>query len=451
MSDEDLAGRLAELLLEVGQLVASALASAGQPLAVTEQRLAVNTNEQGTAWSSSHVLVETNVLSLPPLPQFGPALADWLEEARTFAGEIADRYSKWIPMWTAIMPVGLELFGLDPQGLKGDDPEQGAFHCIVLRVAHWYLTHMPSLAVPDLALARRLAVEAVDVVTTGRLMARQTIAVDGIEPERDLLECGDNRLRALSPLERGALLPPPSPRRGLGLLGGVPRLACPEHVLEMECDVRSPREVGQLPVPPLVLALQLHQIEWAGPGVVSTDLLPEWLSDGHGFRSLPTQPYLSPRSKLSQKQFEDAGETAKLLSKYQLEPPGQRSELALHRFTLGCGRVDQADRLIDFVVALEALLLPYDKEARNSNLSYRFSLHGAFFLAEADLERRTVFEGLKKLYDTRSRLVHGGGYPDRAETMAAAGDARRLAARGLLKAVHEGFPDPREFNRLVLG
>ncbi|MHB8330620.1 MAG: hypothetical protein ACYDEA_00295, partial [Candidatus Dormibacteria bacterium] len=56
LSDEDLAGRLAELLLEVGQLVASALASAGQPLAVTEQRLAVNTNEQGTAWSSSHVL-----------------------------------------------------------------------------------------------------------------------------------------------------------------------------------------------------------------------------------------------------------------------------------------------------------------------------------------------------------------------------------------------------------
>ena len=94
----------------------------------------------------------------------------------------------------------------------------------------------------------------------------------------------------------------------------------------------------------------------------------------------------------------------------------------MHRFTLGCGRVDQADRLIDFVVALEALLLPYDKEARNSNLSYRFSLHGAFFLAEAPLERRTVFEGLKKLYDTRSRLVHGGGYPDPAETMADACD-----------------------------
>lgn len=80
----------------------------------------------------------------------------------------------------------------------------------------------------------------------------------------------------------------------------------------------------------------------------------------------------------------------------------RRIRTALRRFNLGCERPIFEDRLIDFVIALEALLLDSQGE-----LSYRIALRGAALLGDAPTEREDYFIRLRKLYELRSRIVHG--------------------------------------------
>jgi len=182
-----------------------------------------------------------------------------------------------------------------------------------------------------------------------------------------------------------------------------------------------------------------------------TEVLPEWWFGGILSRLIPLKEFSRGPSALTQKQFGDACQTATLLEQFRLDTPERPAELALQRFALGCGRSDAIDSILDFVIALEALLLPYDPGTRFADLSYRFRVHGAHFIAGSKEQRRSVFRALNKLYEIRSRIVHGDNYPDAEEAIAAANEARGLAARGLLKAVHHGFPDPPLFNRMVLG
>jgi Apea-like HEPN len=89
-----------------------------------------------------------------------------------------------------------------------------------------------------------------------------------------------------------------------------------------------------------------------------------------------------------------------------------------------------ADAVLDFTIALEALLLPYDENARHGDLSYRFRMHGAHYLVDDPTQRAALVRKLSGIYEMRSRLVHGGKYPSLDEIKAARGDARELARRG---------------------
>jgi hypothetical protein len=158
-----------------------------------------------------------------------------------------------------------------------------------------------------------------------------------------------------------------------------------------------------------------------------------------------------PRHDLSQIQFEVACKTAEQLKRFRPDDPQRSTELALRRFNLGCGRDDVADALIDFVIALETLLLPYDEKTRRSEMTYRFRMHGAHFISASVSERGLIYDQLGDLYDVRSRLVHGGKFPRPDEIQASERLANGLAARGLLKAVQDGFPDVVYFRRALLG
>ena len=100
---------------------------------------------------------------------------------------------------------------------------------------------------------------------------------------------------------------------------------------------------------------------------------------------------------------------------------------------------------------VEALPLPYDEKARHGDLGYRFRMHGAHYLADDPAQRAALARKLRGIYEMRSRLVHGGKYPSLDEIQTTRSDARDLARRGLLRAVHEGFPTAGAFNRMVLG
>jgi hypothetical protein len=447
--DRDLPQQLVDLLDKARARLASFFEVRGLAPTVAEQRMAVIANDEGTGWHGEYLSTAVNALSLRAPVVFPEVLSGWLGEVRATAAAVAQRHPVGALPRTAFPPPGLDLVGLSEEDLDEDDPAQRVLGLIVC-ATRWYLTHIPSIATADHGSAQTIASDLLTLLATGKWRARQSVAILGVRPERDLLECDGNRLKLLSPLERGEFLNFGWRSSGMGLPRVRPMMVCPSHVLEMDQEVGSPNEMGQLPSP-LLMALRLHQIDFAGPGLVVTELLPQCLSFGYASKPVPMPTNMGGLCAITDAQFAEACSTAKLLSPYPFEHPNRSSELALHRFGLGCGRDDAADGLLDFVIALEALLLPYDRKVRFSDLSYRFRLHGAHFIASSRQEIRGVFRTLDKLYDIRSRLVHGSDYPGRDEILAGAREARGLAARGLLKAVRRGFPNAEEFNRLALG
>jgi hypothetical protein len=100
---------------------------------------------------------------------------------------------------------------------------------------------------------------------------------------------------------------------------------------------------------------------------------------------------------------------------------------------------------------IEALLLPDDLQVGHTELSCRFRLHGAHYVASSKSQRRAVATELADVYKLRSRLVHGRKYPTHDQIGLGRDVAERLARRALIRAVYENFPTAAEFRDLALG
>ncbi len=81
--------------------------------------------------------------------------------------------------------------------------------------------------------------------------------------------------------------------------------------------------------------------------------------------------------------------------------------LALRRLETSAERRSHEDRLIDCWIAFEALFAPDTK----TELRFRASLRIARYLGSDGEERRAIAAGLRKAYDWRSHIVHGGDDP----------------------------------------
>jgi len=77
--------------------------------------------------------------------------------------------------------------------------------------------------------------------------------------------------------------------------------------------------------------------------------------------------------------------------------------VALNRFYLAQFRGSFDDRLLDLVIAAEAMFL----NDANGELSYRLATRGALFLADKSEERTAIFRKLRKAYERRNAIVHG--------------------------------------------
>jgi hypothetical protein len=75
---------------------------------------------------------------------------------------------------------------------------------------------------------------------------------------------------------------------------------------------------------------------------------------------------------------------------------------ALWYFGRACTAALDRDMLAESVIGLESLLVPNSGENR-----YRFGLHGAAVLSTLGWDGRTTRRDLKRLYDVRSKAVHG--------------------------------------------
>lgn len=105
----------------------------------------------------------------------------------------------------------------------------------------------------------------------------------------------------------------------------------------------------------------------------------------------------------------DAGEIPNLSVLYDLVDVDSNSDrilsLAVRRYLMGQSRGSFNDRIIDFTIALEAILLP----RASNNISYRFAINGANLLARIDRtsSRRDLFDRFRGAYKIRSKIVHG--------------------------------------------
>ena len=78
-------------------------------------------------------------------------------------------------------------------------------------------------------------------------------------------------------------------------------------------------------------------------------------------------------------------------------------QTATARFSSSYEKRDLADRLIDLVIALEALF----GDGEPGGITYKIAMRGACWLREKENERCAAFDTIKKLYGYRSKVVHG--------------------------------------------
>ena len=104
---------------------------------------------------------------------------------------------------------------------------------------------------------------------------------------------------------------------------------------------------------------------------------------------------------------EDAAEL-KVIFTYLINEKDSRFIVAQRRLSLGIERKELEDRLIDYMIGLEALYLPDG----NQELSFRLSLRLAFLLYSEPAERKKTYYFVREMYNTRSDIVHGSKQHD---------------------------------------
>ena len=141
----------------------------------------------------------------------------------------------------------------------------------------------------------------------------------------------------------------------------------------------------------------------------------------------------------------DGPAIADLYSRLKQLEKDRRFQLAMGRFMGAYEKPFGGDRLIDYWIALESLLMP---EESASELSYRASLRGACFASEGH-DRVAVFAHLRDSYRVRSMFVHGiPGEVDGEIVVRTEGYLRKI----LLRCLHLGMTRKKEMlDSLVLG
>lgn len=149
---------------------------------------------------------------------------------------------------------------------------------------------------------------------------------------------------------------------------------------------------------------------------------------------------------------EQVTQARRLFCEWMRFDKGERGvlELALARLVSSTrrnrGRFRLEDRILDVAVALEMMF-----RLKGGELTYKLSVRAAYLLSDGLEARVEVFDSMKRLYETRSRIVHGDWHRKSGKRKEAAQVAERgyeLGRDVLLKLLERGtFPD---WKRLVL-
>jgi hypothetical protein len=119
--------------------------------------------------------------------------------------------------------------------------------------------------------------------------------------------------------------------------------------------------------------------------------------------------YVSPHNKM----LIDDSDIKPLQQAYRLVVACRKDDRvldrALDRFLMGRQRPNPLDRLIDYVIAWESILLTVNGNPIMDELTYRFGLNGASVLKVSGVEPncKDGLEMMKGIYSVRSKIVHG--------------------------------------------
>ena len=331
---------------------------------------------------------------------------------------------------------------------SGEEISQWVLDHLILPASLAHLRRLPSLRSRGDGTAKMFADDVLSVAQARDLAYRVGVPLAGLSvaSKGGRIWIDDVGIRSVTPVEAGEYV-----KDLIGMrLGGL-RVSCPSAMLELL--VRTGRHEHNPDCWELVskwlCGLELHGYKIAGT-IATYRSNPEWVLPGVMGMPLQLATSVQDAVPIDRREFGKIGDTVKKLGSYSVRAPRSTQDLALHRFIAGLARDTDADAILDFAIALEALLLPYDSQTRHSDLSYRFRLHGAYYLAAKSRDRKSTLGQLRDLYNLRSRLVHGVKYPDRQMIEQGRLNANELARRGLLRAVREGFPKAYDFAEMTL-
>ena len=128
--------------------------------------------------------------------------------------------------------------------------------------------------------------------------------------------------------------------------------------------------------------------------------------------------------------------------------------IAFSRFASAFDRATLQDRLIDLMIAAEAIFLQEDGSPEDrGELSFRLALRAAHFITDPARDKAAIFDEMKKAYALRSRLVHGATHETTPSNVDPVAD---LLRRGLVQALEasrrgDTFGTSRYWKNLLLG
>lgn len=455
--------RLVSLMELARARAAAVVGDAGLPLVVAANRPVVVERSEGEGFKLETVVVDVSIVFDPA---FRARLAGLLDneardeclEVSALLVEIGGDAARW---WTLSTTRGVDLLNSAAPVLveRYDDiPPMFVAERIVLPMIDAYLSRLPLLDSPDEHLVALLAGEAVSLAVSDHLRLRCALHVQGLVTPEGPIASGDLSVRGLTPQERGEIFNAHAQMLRSSPVSSIPTsrvmfaAARPTQVIELDIayDRRGPAPEVWVHWRPVITSFVLHGYQLTGAGTTVVSSEPEWSGwTGIGMH-VPIGTIPADEKPLSAADLDAVWKTSRQVAEFDLEHPKSPRDLAFHRVLSGATRENPADRFLDYVIALEILLLPVDRRTRHGDLTYRFRLHGALFLADSPEHRERVWDQLDEIYDIRSRLVHGDKYPDSAEVDEHAGIARDLAISGLLRALSDGFPTADTFRSLAL-
>ncbi|GAA3894363.1 hypothetical protein GCM10023084_53970 [Streptomyces lacrimifluminis] len=450
---DDLTARLKRLFMAAAEDLAAAVKRGGHTLAVTTRQSFVVREDNPENYKTESRVVARNVLDYRVPPEYGrddAVLSDELAaEALDIAGVFAALPEAHLPFFAPFSRDILIPRRETPLPAYHEDPADWVRGNLLLPSMYAHLESLASLGAVSDQHAERFADEVLTFAAAPGMTYRTVVPLAGIR-----LESGKKELRLLDGVKLRHLTADEEANLAQAHLRDVfSPFSLPLYALELDCVT------GRLDSNPDVRPLMepwLNAFELLGHQITgkhaTTRSFPEWVGIGTGHLPLNIRRITRQWSVVTEVDAVELVRIVREFKKYDLkEKKTATHALALHRYHLGMAKESDVESLLDFVISLEAILLPRDGQVGHSDLSYRFRVHGAHYLASTADERHDVYKRMGDLYGLRSTLVHGGKYPDDAKIREARGDAESFARKALNRALREGFPGAHTFLGLVLG